>query len=132
MRIIRFLSVKNVEQVHRDSMEQDGGLSGLRDGGLLESAVMMPQAQFGGQYLHDGVRAMAAAYLFHITQAHAFHDGNKRAAVLATLVFLDNNGYRILAHDEDIIAISLGIASGQISKEQTTQWVSKHSRLRRK
>ena len=84
---IRFLSVDDVLAIHEDTMEHEGGLAGVRDPGLLESAVLMPQQQFGGQYLHAGLGAMAAAYLFHIAQNHPFNDGNKRAAAMAALVF---------------------------------------------
>ncbi len=128
---IHFLSVENIIQIHDQTMEADGGLNGVRDYGLLESAMMMPQAQFGGQYLHDGVQAMAAAYLFHISQAHAFHDGNKRAAVLAALVFLDNNGYEITAANDDVAAVGLKVAAGQMGKDDVVTWTEEFTHPRR-
>ncbi len=118
-----FLSVDEVVAIHDDALGGHGGLAGIRDPGLLESAVMMPQASFGGQYLHSDIPAMAAAYLFHICQAHAFHDGNKRCAVLAAMVFLDNNGFDIIATDDDVIAIGLGVADGQLNKADATAWM---------
>lgn len=120
---IRFLSVENVIEIHEQEMKVHGGLSGLRDLGLLESAVMMPRAQFGGQYLHEDIPTMAAAYLFHIAQAHAFRDGNKRTAVLSALVFLDHNGFEVTADNDDIIDVGLNVASGELDKSGVIHWM---------
>ena len=72
MTAIRFLSVEDVLAIHQNTIVKEGGLAGLRDAGLLESAVLMPQQQFGGEYLHRDLPSMASAYLFHIAQNHAF------------------------------------------------------------
>jgi death-on-curing protein len=87
-----FLSVDNVIYLHDDSIRKEGGMPGIRDLPLLESAVLMPQQQFAGEYLHPRVTAMAAAYLFHITSNHPFLDGNKRTGAMAAFVFLDPAG----------------------------------------
>jgi death-on-curing protein len=81
-----FLTVDDVLQLHEDALEADGGAAGLRDRGLLESAVHAPQASFGGQWLVGDLFDMGATYMFHIACNHAFLDGNKRTALLATLV----------------------------------------------
>ena len=81
----RFLSVEDVLLIQSDTLEHEGGLAGVRDFGLLESAVMMPRQQFGGVHLHRTLAEQAAAYLFHLCRNHPFNDGNKRAAVLAAL-----------------------------------------------
>ena len=117
---IRFLSTQNVLQLHAMSIKRFGGAEGLRDAGQLESAIAMPQATFGGKHLHSGVVAMAAAYLYHISQAHAFVDGNKRTAMAAALTFLRLNGYDINATDDELIDIGLGVAAGQMSKDDLT------------
>jgi len=83
----------------------------------------MPQQQFGGEYLHDGLPAMAAAYLFHLAQNHPFHDGNKRTAVLAALVFLDVNGIETLPDPDELEAVTLGVASSKIIKDGLTSWM---------
>ena len=119
---IRFLSVDDVLAIHEDTLEQEGGLAGIREPGLLESAVMMPQQRFGGQYLHEGLAAMAAAYLFHISQNHPFIDGNKRAGAMAALVFLDVNGVVTLPLPDELEAATLGVASGETNKEALTEW----------
>ena len=94
---LRFLSVEDVLAIHENTIAVEGGLGGLRDAGLLESAVLMPQQQFGGEYLHPDLGAMAASNLFHIAQNHAFQDGNKRTAALRFLVFLSINGVEAFA-----------------------------------
>ena len=122
---IRFLSVGDVLMIHEDTIRHEGGLAGVRDLDLLVSAVMMPQQQFGGTYLHDGVTEMAAAYLYHICQNHPFHDGNKRAAALSALVFLDANALTCLPEPEDLERITLSVASSETDKKQLTEWMRK-------
>ncbi len=120
---LQFLSVNNVLAIHENTTAVEGGLGGLRDVGLLESAVLMPQQQFDGQYLHPDLPAMAAAYLFHIAQNHAFIDGNKRTAVLATLVFLSINETEKLPPPESLEQTTLAVAAGQIGKIKLTEWM---------
>lgn len=120
---MRFLSVQDVLAIHEDTVLHEGGLSGLRDAGLLESAVLMPQQQFGGEYLHPGLPEMAAAYLFHLCRNHAFLDGNKRVAVLAALIFLRVNGVEGLPEPDALEAITLEVASGARGKGELTEWL---------
>jgi len=120
---VRFLSVDDVLAIQENTIAMEGGASGLRDSGLLESAVLMPQQQFGGEYLHEGLAAMAAAYLFHIAQNHAFYDGNKRAAALAALVFLQVNGVDALPEPDDLERVTLSVAAGEMSKDEVTDWM---------
>jgi death on curing protein len=88
----------------------------LRDRGLLESAMAQPQASFGGAYVHDGLFAMAAAYLFHIVSNHAFVDGNKRTGLIAALVFLDINGITIEQPNDELYDLTMDVAEGKITK----------------
>lgn len=120
---MRFLSINDVLAIHENTIEHEGGLPGLRDAGLLESAVLMPQQQFDGRYLHPGLAEMAAAYLFHICRNHAFHDGNKRVAALAALIFLRVNGISPLPGPEELEAFTLGVASGVCGKAELTEWM---------
>jgi death-on-curing protein len=83
-----FLTVEDVLELHARSLDRFGGGEGIRDRGLLESAVAAPQAGFGGQFAHSDLYEMAAAYAFHIAQNQPFVDGNKRAGLGAALVFL--------------------------------------------
>ena len=126
-----FLSVEDIVCIHANTIEHEGGLGGIRDYPLLESAVMMPQQQFEGQYLHRSIPAMAAAYLYHITQNHPFYDGNKRAGVMSAFVFLDINGFDLTASSMDLEKLVIGIASGQISKDEAIRWIQQYSERRR-
>lgn len=118
-----FLSVEDVLFVHTDTIAIDGGSPGVRDHGLLDAAVAMPRQQFGGTFLHRDLAAMAAAYLFHIAQNHPFVDGNKRAAVMAALVFLHVNDIEKLPAPHALEIKTRQVAAGELSKEALTQWL---------
>jgi len=111
-----FLDTEDVIELHATQLEIYGGSPGLRDRGLLESAVAQPQTSFAGEFAHDGLFAMAAAYLFHIVSNHAFVDGNKRAGVLSAVVFLDVNGISINHPSEALYELTMGVAEGRIEK----------------
>ena len=90
-----FLTLDEVLGIHADQIRRYGGSSGLRDLGLLQSALAMPETTFEGEFLHGTVFEMAAAYLFHVARNHPFVDGNKRTALMCALVFLGLNGQRL-------------------------------------
>jgi len=113
---MRFLTVENVLRLHAQSIERFGGRDGVRDIGLLESAVAMPMATYGGELLHPDIPAMAGAYLFHISKAHSLIDGNKRTAWAAALVFVALNGHDIKATNDEVIEIGLAVADGSLAK----------------
>ena len=115
-----FLDADDVLEMHAMQLAVIGGGSGLRHRGLLESACAQPNASFGGQYVHDGVFAMAAAYLFHIASNHPFVDGNKRAGILAALVFLDLNGISIESPSDDLYELTMRVAQGDVDKPAIT------------
>lgn len=112
-----FLTVEDVLAIYQRQMQRYGGLDGVRDLGLLESAVGMPQAMFGGEYLHRDLFAMAAAYAFHIAQNQPFLDGNKRTGLLSALVFLDINGVQVHEAAHEFYDAMIAVAVGQLSKE---------------
>ena len=91
----RFLVLEEVLRIHAHQIEQYGGSFGVRDAGLLLSAVAAPQASFAGGFLHGTPFEMASAYLFHLARNHPFLDGNKRTALAAALVFLELNDVSI-------------------------------------
>ena len=113
-----FLDVNDVLMLHADQIELYGGEHGLRDLGLLESAVAQAQASFGGEYLHGDVFEMAAAYLFHIVKNHPFLDGNKRCGAVTALAFLDLNGIEIDAPTGSLYELTLSAAQGEIGKAE--------------
>jgi death-on-curing protein len=111
-----FLSFEDVLLIHDEQIEVYGGIHGIRDRGLFESAVMMPQAGFSGEYLHQNLFEMAAAYAFHIAENQPFLDGNKRTALVSALVFLDINGFEILDPEMKLYDAMIAIAEKQIDK----------------
>jgi len=116
----RFLTVEEVVTLHARQLARFGGGDGLRDLGLLESAVAQPQASFGGTYVHEDVVAMAGAYLFHLVGNHAFVDGNKRIGLLAALVFLRWNGFVVPSGDPRLYDLTMGVAEGRLDKAAAT------------
>jgi death-on-curing protein len=102
-----FLSLEDVLTLHADQVALYGGDHGVRDLGLLESAIAQPQATFGGEFLHKDLFEMAAAYLFHIVQNHPFLDGNKRTGAVAAMVFLDLNGVEITAPKGSVYEVTM-------------------------
>lgn len=111
-----FVDVEDVIEIHATQLEVHGGAPGLRDRGLLESAVAQPQASFGGELAHPGLFAMAAAYLFHIVSNHPFVDGNKRTGLLVALVFLDLNGITVDHPSEALYELTMSVAEGRLQK----------------
>ena len=108
-----FLTLDEVLEIHRDQIARYGGAQGIRDLGLLQSALAQPAAVFGGQFLHADLFEMAAAYLFHLVQNHPLVDGNKRLGWLATATFLEINGISVthVANDavyDFVIAVTVG------------------------
>jgi death-on-curing protein len=112
-----FLNLEDVIQIHDEQLSAYGGATGIRDQGLLESAVAMPQASFGEAYLHGDLAHMAAAYAFHIAQNQPFLDGNKRTGLVAALVFLDLNGITVLDPEEKLYDAMIAIAERRMDKD---------------
>ena len=122
-----FLDVEDVLTLHTDQVNLYGGGQGVRDLGLLESAVAQPQAAYAGQYLHHGLFEMASAYLFHIVQNHPFLDGNKRTGAVAALVFLDLNGIEIEAPTGSLYDLTISVATGQAGKAEIAEFFRSHA-----
>lgn len=123
----RFLLLEEVLGIHAHQIEAYGGAFGVRDTGLLLSAVAAPKASFAGELLHGTLFEIAAAYLFHLARNHPFIDGNKRAALAAALVFLELNGVSIDAPDEELVEMVLGVATGKQSKAAAAVFLERHS-----
>jgi death-on-curing protein len=128
MKTIKFLTFSEVLLILEDQIRNYGGIYGIRDRNLLSSALYMPESSFDGKYLHETVPAMAAAYAFHICQNHPFIDGNKRAALASSLVFLDINGYELNCKNETLYNKVMDVAKGEIRKEELIKFYEKYSR----
>jgi death-on-curing protein len=110
--------LSEVLTILRDQIARYGGDFGVRDVGLVSSAIAVPQATFEGKHLHTDLYEMAAAYAFHLCQNHPFVDGNKRVALAATLVFLDLNGVTITDPDDRLYPLMMSVASGSTQKPE--------------
>lgn len=122
-----FLTFEDVIETHRVQIARFGGATGVRDVGLLQSAVLMPLAQFGGTFLHKDLFEMAAAYLFHLAKNHPFIDGNKRVGLMAALMFLALNGYDVDVDGEKLEKLVLEVVEGKKTKEQAGRFLHRHS-----
>ena len=111
-----FLTLAEVIEVHHDQMARYGGHGGVRDTGLLESALAQPEASFAGEWLHRDLHDMAAAYAYHLCQNHPFFDGNKRTALACALTFLELNDVSVRDPNGLLKAAMLRTASGQMDK----------------
>jgi death-on-curing protein len=122
----KFLSLPLVLALHQTMIDDFGGSSGVRDSGLLESALAQPQATFAGELLHATIHEQAAAYLFHLSRNHPFIDGNKRTACAVMETFLELNGYLLNLSDEDEYNLVLQVAQGNILKEELSVLLAQH------
>jgi death on curing protein len=116
LKTVVFLGLDEVITIHDHQTKKYGGHSGIRDVGLLHSAVATPSVSFGGEYLHPNVYEMAAVYLFHIIKNHAFMDGNKRTGAVSAMVFLRLNGIQVDVEKGGIERLALSVAEGNLDK----------------
>ena len=123
MNEIVFIPKQIVIYFHEQLIDLYGGMLGIRDEGLLDSAIEQPKSMFDGSYLHDSLVKMAAAYGFHICKNHPFIDGNKRVALVTMDTFLQKNGYEITASEKDVYEVMIKLASGELSKAELTDWL---------
>ncbi len=121
-----FLTLDEVLALHADQIERYGGRPGLREAGLLESALAAPQATFDGAYLHPSLPEMAAAYLYHLAKNHPFLDGNKRIGLAAALAFLGLNGLWLEADPDALADLVLAVAAGKADKAEVAVFIKTH------
>ncbi|MBD0309397.1 MAG: type II toxin-antitoxin system death-on-curing family toxin [Microcoleus sp. T1-bin1] len=117
----KFLSLDEVLELHADQISSFGGTPGVRDEGLLESALAQPQATFGGQFLHPTISEQAAAYLYHIAMNHPFIDGNKRTAFAVMDTFLRLNSCALNLTDDRAYDLVMRVARGTMTKEELSR-----------
>lgn len=114
-----FLSKQEVLDIHAKGIAEFGGSPGLRDEGALESALTAAEQRHF--YENADLATCAATYAFHLSQAHAFVDGNKRAAAAASEIFLEINGARLALTNDRIVDLFFRIAEGELSRDQVDQ-----------
>ena len=120
-----FLTRRAVEAMHAEQLRRHGGAPGFRDENALESVLSRPEdkAAYGEPTLHD----LAAAYVFGIARNHAFVDGNKRTAIVASGAFLIINGYRLTADDGTLFTFTMGVAAGEINENGAAAFFQDHT-----
>ena len=128
MKAPAFLELDDVLALHADQVRRYGGTGGIRDLGLLQSALAMPQASFDRQFLHGSLHEMAAAYLFHLVQNHPFLDGNKRIGLAAAIAFLGLNDLWLECGEEELADFVLRVARGELQKPDVAVFIRAHCR----
>ncbi|MEH1903803.1 MAG: type II toxin-antitoxin system death-on-curing family toxin [Nostoc sp.] len=126
MQTPRFISISQVLDIHQDEINSFGGTSGVREEGLLDSALAQPQATFGGELLHPTIHEQAAAYLYHLAMNHPFIDGNKRTAFAVMDTFITLNGYSLNLSQEQAYNLVIRVVHKEISKEELSAFLELH------
>jgi len=121
------ISSDQVLILHSMVIKQSGGIAGIRDNGLLDSALNSPFQSYDNEELYPSIQGKAAQLCYGIINNHPFIDGNKRIGILITLVFLKINNVFIHCQDDDIIDLGLGIASGKYNSSYIMNWIIMHS-----
>lgn len=124
---MEYLSVAEIILLHARLIQQTGGSRGIRDVGLLESAVARPQATFERQDLYPDLWTKAAALMESLVQNHPLVDGNKRASLVATGLFLARNGHTLTADNAQVLAFTLRVATGEPDQAAMARWLQDHS-----
>jgi death-on-curing protein len=125
---IRYLTLDDVIAIHDNMVSLYGGSHGVRDLGLVESAVARPQATFGGEDLYPNIFLKAAALFHSLIFNHAFVDGNKRTSITSTARFLSMNGYELSATGKEFVAFPLKVENKHLSLEEIAGWLKKHTK----
>ena len=112
---------------HDMELAAHGGSSGIRDAGMLESALMRPRNQWAYADVPPSLTRLAAAYAFGISSNHPFVDGNKRTALVVSFAFLDTNGIAVTASQEDAYTTILALAAGEIDEQQIAAWFDRNT-----
>lgn len=123
MEEINFLSIDDILEIHRRQLDLYGGLDGFNDRNVVESAAAQARASMFGQYLHEDLAEMAAAYLFHFAASQGFTDGNKRTAAACATVFLGRNGYELDCTDDELYELTMAVANNAMGKAEAGDWI---------
>ncbi len=126
---MEYLTLEEVYLLHERLIQLTGGSGGLRDPGLLESAVARPKASFDGEELTPDLWTKAAALMQSLIKNHPFVDGNKRTAVTATAIFLELNHHRLTASNDEVLRFAVQMAGEQAELEEIAAWPEAHSSM---
>lgn len=121
------LSVPHIVLMHSALIKETGGMEGIRDGNLLDSAVNAPFQTYDGEYLYKSLEAKTARLGYFLIKNHPFIDGNKRIGMLAMMAFLELNGAGLICSDQDIVETGLRIAKGKMDDKELLEWILRHN-----
>lgn len=124
---IKYISLDEVIAIHDNMVSLYGGSHGIRDLGLVESAISRPKATFGGQDLYPDIFTKAAALFHSLMFNHAFVDGNKRTTISTTARFLSLNGYQLTATDREFVDFPLKVENNHLPLEEIAAWLKKNT-----
>ncbi len=125
MNAVRWIAKATILKIHSAQLAEHGGISGIRDDGLLESALSRPELK--AQYGEADLALLAASYAYGIARNHPFLDGNKRTAYVAMELFLMKNGMLLVSSDEDSVLTFLKLAAGELSEDELAAWIRQNS-----
>jgi len=125
-----WLRIETILAAHDEQLAEHGGGAGVRDPGLLESALARPLNLFA--YGEPSLPKLAASYAFGIARNHPFVDGNKRTAAVAAELFLGLNGLDLTVDDVELVRVFLALAAGEVTEEELAAWIGRNSRKRQK
>lgn len=127
MKNTKYLTLDVVLAIHDDMVERYGGSFGIRDLGLIQSAIARPQASFGGEDLYPTIIDKAAALFHSLIFNHAFTDGNKRTSLTSTARFLYINGFNLEATQKELIDFPLKVENKHLDIDQIAKWLKEHT-----
>lgn len=123
MKEIVFIPKDIIVSIHEQLIDLYGGISGIQNEGLLDSALEQPRIMYDGDYIHGFLIKMAATYGFHLCMNHPFVDGNKRIALVAMDIFLQRNGREISASEKEVYEVIFKLAAGKLTKNELSAWL---------
>ena len=122
----RWLTRRMLDAIHADQIRQHGGSPGVRDGGLIDSALARPRNRLAYEE-HADLAELAASYAAGLARNHGYIDGNKRVAFMALYVFLGLNGKRLVADEADVVQVMLRVATGEMDEQHLASWLRSHT-----
>lgn len=124
---VRFIPPEIVPIIHADLIKRYGGILGIRDTNLLDSALAQARMTVGGKFVHSSIYEKTAAYGYYLCKNHPFVDGNKRVAFVVMDIFLQKNGWELKSSEEEAYSMMIELADGKISKPLLVKWIKEHS-----
>lgn len=125
---MKIITIRQVLILHELQIEKYGGLSGIRDTGMLQSAIGRPFATFGGNDLYPDIFTKTAALIQSIIKNHPFLDANKRSAFVSAATLLEMNGYGFFAANKEVVKYMLAVANENLTVDQISEWLKIHSK----